>query len=76
MAQLNSLTTRELAKLGADFASVNITNSHVTCSKCRNASQTPDQTEWSWLLPLQIENNDQGPIPGAAVSLNLHSLIL
>ena len=43
MAQPNSQTKRELAKLGADFASININNSHITHSKSKNASQAPDQ---------------------------------
>ena len=33
MALPISQTTGELAKLGADFASININNSNVTCSK-------------------------------------------
>ena len=35
MAQPNSQTTKELARLGADFASINILNSHVTHSKSK-----------------------------------------
>ena len=49
MAQPNS-KTRELEMLVADFASININNSHVTQSKSENASQTPEQTEGSFLL--------------------------
>ena len=33
-----NLETRELAKLGADFASVNINSTHITQSKSKNES--------------------------------------
>ena len=52
MTQPNALTTRELAKLGADFASGNINNTHLTHSKLKNVSQTPDQTERNLFLPV------------------------
>ena len=52
MAHLNLLPNRELAKLGADFASVNIDNTHVTHSILNNASQTLEQSEESLPLPV------------------------
>ena len=39
-------------------------------------SQTSDQTKGSLLLPVRLENNDQGSAPGTTKSLNLQSLIL
>ena len=55
-----------------------LNHSHVTHSESKHAPQTPSQTERSLLLPVQVENNsnDQGSVPGAAVALNDHSLIL
>ena len=78
MAQLNSWTTRELVKLGTDFASVGINNSHFTYRNLTKCITTPDQTEGSLLLSAQVENtsNDQGLVPDAAISPNLHSPIL
>ena len=78
MALPDSQTTRELARLGADFAMINISNSHITCSKLRNESQIHGKTERSLLLPVQNGNNsyDEGTIPGATILLNLHLLIL
>ena len=52
MAQPNLQTTRALVKLGAHFTRININNSYVTHSKLKNASQTPDQTKESLLLPI------------------------
>ena len=52
MSQPNPQTTREFAKLAANLARTDINNSHVTPSKLKNASQTPDQTEGSLLQPL------------------------
>ena len=73
----NSQTTRELVRLGADFVSINTSNSHITQSQAAE-SQIPDKTEGSLLLPLEIWNssNGEGTIPGATAPLNLHSLIL
>ena len=78
MALPNSLITRELTRLGDDFASINISNGHVTSSKSRSKAQIPDKIERSLLLTIQIGNNsnDEGTIPGATVSQNLYSLIL
>ena len=41
----NSRTVRELARLGAKFASLNISNSHATSSQVRRESQIPDKAE-------------------------------
>ena len=75
LAEPNS-QTREREKLGVNFANIN--NSHVTHSKSKDASQTPGQAEGSLSLPVWVENNsnDQGPVPGTAISPSLHSLIL
>ena len=54
MAQPNSQTTRELAKLEDNVANIKINNSHITCSKSENASQTSNQTEGGLLLPVQV----------------------
>ena len=64
---------RELSILGADFASINIGNSHGTQNEARRESQIPDKTEGSLLLPLKLGNssNCQGTIPGATASPNL-----
>ena len=67
-----------MARLAADFASIEISNSHVICSKSTNESKIPCKTEGSLLLPIQIGNNshDEGTKAGATVSLNLCSQIL
>ena len=77
MAQQNS-QTKELTKLGANFSSINITNSRVTHSKSKVHHKKTDQIDGSLLLPVWVENssNDQGTVPGAAVLPNLHSPIL
>ena len=64
MALPNSQTSREMARLGSDFASIDISNSHITHSKSMSESQLPDKKEKSSLLPMQIENNshDNGTI--------------
>ena len=69
---------QELARLGADFAGIDISNSHVSHSQAIRESQIPDKTAVSLLLPLQIResSNGEGTIPYATASPNLHSLIL
>ena len=64
--------------LETDFASINISNSHVTHCKLRNQSQIHDKTEGSLLLPIPIGKNshNEGTIPSATVSLKLHLAIL
>ena len=59
-------------------SSININNSHVTCSKLKNPSKVSDQIKQILLLPVLVENNssDQGQVSGAAISLGLHSMIL
>ena len=52
MALPNSQTTRGLARLGADCANIDISNSHVTSSKLRSESQIPDKVEEILLLPM------------------------
>ena len=66
MALPNLRTTRELARLGANFASMDINNSHVTHSQVRGECEIPDKQEGSLLLPLQIRNsgNNEGTMPG------------
>ena len=78
MALSNSRATRELAGLGACFASVDISNSHITHSEARRESQIPDKPEGSLILPLQIWKgvNSEGAMPDATASPNLHSQIL
>ena len=74
MDQPNSRNATELARLGANFASINIGNSNVSHSQRRRESQIPDKTEGSLLLPLQIRSssNGEGTIPCAMASPNLH----
>ena len=50
MALLNSGTTRELARLGADFASINISNNHVTHSQERRESQIPEKNRRKFVI--------------------------
>ena len=78
MAIPYSRTTREVARLGADFASINISNSYLTHSQVRRESQINDKSEGSLLLPLQIGNstNNEGTMPSANTSPNLHSQIV
>ena len=77
MALPNSPTARDLARLEADFASTDISNSHVTCSQAREESQIPDKTEGSLIMPLEIGNckNGEWTIPGVTTSPNLPLLI-
>ena len=44
-----------MARLGADFASININNSHVTHHKLKNTLQIPGKTEGSLLLPVELK---------------------
>ena len=53
MALPNTWATRELARLGADYASIVNSNSDITWSKWRSEWQVPDKTEGSLLLPTQ-----------------------
>ena len=60
------------------MASINISNSHVTCSQVKRGSEILDKPEGKLLLPLQIgdSGNSEGTIPGATLSASLHFLIL
>ena len=60
---------RELARLGVDFASIDIGNSLATHSQAKRESQILDKIEGCLLLPLQIGNSSNGErtIPGTAV---------
>ena len=73
----NSRTAREFARLEANFAGINIGNSHVTHSLARRESQIPDKMEGILLFPLQIRDssNSEGTIPCASTSPNLCSPI-
>ena len=55
LAQPNLQTTKEFAKFEANFATIDINNSHITCRKSKSVLQTPDQIERSLLLPVWFE---------------------
>ena len=76
MTQSNSQTTRELVRLGADFASIDIRNSHVTCSILRKESQIPDRRNFIITYPNWNNSHDEGTITGATILQILYSLIL
>ena len=81
MAQPNSQTTRELAKLGANFASIDISNSHIAHSKLKNACMydkdlTRQKEVCYYLYEVKTVQNDQGTVSGTAILLNLLSPIL
>ena len=47
MEMPNSRTAKKLARVGADFASINITDSHVTLRQAGRELQICDKTEGS-----------------------------
>ena len=75
---MNPFTTKELARLGADFTGIDVKNSHITHSKSKTHHKYLTRQKGSLLLSIQMGNNsdDQMTITGAALLPNLHSPFL
>ena len=74
----NSRTARQLARLGGDFANIDISNRWITLSQVGRESQMPYKTEGSLLLPVQIRDSSDSErtIHYANSSPNLNSPFL